>query len=185
MTECRRITSRIPSTPLLVQVWKDAPEGATIRQLLLSWTAEYMRSSAARAEFAKTLPQELLSELVVAMSSFEKNGLGERGASQATPRKNVHYLEGADDEEALASKRSRRVSALPVQAASGARVDPMASKIKTPLPKPQKRRSSAYLEGRIFSTASKLDFCADLLTRMLSGPGTCRNIHSSRLDMAQ
>lgn len=166
MTECRRLLSKIPSTPLLVQVWKDAPEGSAIRQLLLSWTAEYMRSSGARAEFAKSLPQEVLSELVVAMSSFERSA-GDRH-SQATPRKNVHYLEGAEDEEALAgAKRSRRVSTLPTQISDQA----AALKNRAPQPKPQKRRSGAYLEGRTFSTASKLDFCADLLTRMLSGPG--------------
>ncbi|KAJ4164993.1 hypothetical protein LMH87_006643 [Akanthomyces muscarius] len=173
MTECRKATSRIPSTPLLVQVWKEAPEGSTIRTLLLSWTAEYMRSSAARAEFAKSLPQEVLSELVVAMSSFERNSLGDRSQG-AAQRKNVHYLEAADDEDALASaKRNRRVSAAPTQPATIVRSDSApTSKNRTPLPKPQKRRSgAAYLEGRTFSTASKLDFCADLLTRMLSGPG--------------
>lgn len=173
MTECRKITSRIPATPLLVQVWKEAPEGSTIRRLLLSWTAEYMRSSAARAEFAKSLPQEVLSELVVAMSSFERNGLGDRSQG-ATPRKNVHYLEAADDEDSLSSaKRNRRVSAVPAQPASTGGSD-SSSALKNrppPPPKPQKRRSGAYLEGRTFSTASKLDFCADLLTRMLSGPG--------------
>ncbi|KAM3467699.1 hypothetical protein MY5147_008671 [Beauveria neobassiana] len=177
MTECRKSTSRIPSTPLLVQVWKEAPEGSAIRQLLLSWTAEYMRSSAARAEFAKSLPQEVLSELVVAMSSFERSSLGDRSqGTAAATRKNVHYLAVADDEGSLASaKRNRRVSAVPAQpAAALVRADSSApaAKNRTPLPKPQKRRSgAAYLEGRTFSTASKLDFCADLLTRMLSGPG--------------
>ncbi|TQW07437.1 transcription regulator BDF1 [Cordyceps javanica] len=184
MTECRKITSRIPSTPLLVQVWKEAPEGSAIRQLLLSWTAEYMRSSAARAEFAKSLPQEVLSELVVAMSSFERNTLGDRSHGIAS-RKNVHYLEAVDGEDALASsKRSRRVSAVPAQAAAAGTVRAdsapvpknkgaaTATATAAAAPKAQKRRSaSAYLEGRTFSTASKLDFCADLLTRMLSGPG--------------
>lgn len=173
MTECRKITSRIPSTPLLVQVWKEAPDGSAIRQLLLSWTAEYMRSSAARAEFAKSLPQEVLSELVVAMSSFERNSLGDRSQAAAS-RKNIHYLEAADDEDALTgAKRSRRVIAVPAQPATIVRADSASSpKNRTPLPKPPKRRSvAALLEGRTFSTASKLDFCADLLTRMLSGPG--------------
>ncbi|PHH85992.1 hypothetical protein CDD83_10899 [Cordyceps sp. RAO-2017] len=43
---------------------------------------------------------------------------------------------------------------------------------RTPLPKPVRRRSSAaYLESRTFTTAQKLEFCSDLLNRMLSGPG--------------
>ncbi|KAL1899072.1 hypothetical protein Sste5346_002994 [Sporothrix stenoceras] len=70
MAENRRLTQSIPDTNTLVQVWKDTPEGSSIRKLLLSWAAEYLRSSeGSRTEFAKALPQELLSELVVAMSS--------------------------------------------------------------------------------------------------------------------
>ena len=70
MSENKRLSQTIPATGTLVQVWKDTPEGSSIRQLLLSWAAEYLRSSEVRrSEFAKSLPQELLSELVVAMSS--------------------------------------------------------------------------------------------------------------------
>ncbi|CAK7228594.1 hypothetical protein SCUCBS95973_006935 [Sporothrix curviconia] len=70
MAENKRLTQSIPATNILVQVWRDTPEGSSIRQLLLSWAAEYLRSSEERrSEFAKALPQELLSELVVAMSS--------------------------------------------------------------------------------------------------------------------
>ncbi len=176
MIECRRLTERIPATPLLVQVWRDAPEGSSIRRLLLSWTAEYMRSSAARAEFAKSLPQEVLSELVVTMSSFEKTPVVNtrpaavgQGLGNPSPRKNVHYLEGPDDEETLNNtKRNRRSSGM---TSVIVRQD-SASKQRTPLPKPQKRRSSALAEGRTFPADRKLAFCADLLTRMLSGPGT-------------
>lgn len=178
MVECRRLTERIPATPLLVQVWRDAPEGSSIRRLLLSWTAEYMRSSAARAEFAKSLPQEVLSELVVTMSSFEKAPVVSptppaSGTQSFAPpsRKNVHYLEGPDDEETLNNtKRNRRSSGF---SSVLVRQD-SASKQRTPLPKPQKRRSSALIEGRSFPTDRKLAFCADLLTRMLSGPGALR-----------
>ena len=71
MREYRRITEVIPATPLLVQVWKDTPEGSSIRSLLLSWAAAFIRSSNSRAEFARSLPREVLSELVVAMSSLK------------------------------------------------------------------------------------------------------------------
>lgn len=183
MTECRRLTERIPSTPLLVQVWRDTPEGSSIRLLLLSWAAEYMRSSDARAEFAKSLPQEVLSELVVAMSSFETAQRAQLMRSQSPflhhssepPRKNVHYLDEQSDEDAVnAMKKNRRLSG---QATIIARTQDQASSgrkgpQRTPLPKPQKRRSGAvYLDSRNFTTAQKLEFCGDLLSRMLSGPG--------------
>ncbi|GJN80741.1 hypothetical protein PLIIFM63780_004271 [Purpureocillium lilacinum] len=180
MKECRRLTERIPATPLLIQVWRDTPEGSSIRLLLLSWAAEYMRSSDARAEFAKSLPQEVLSELVVAMSSFDASpaphapaDLPAVGAPAALPRKNVHYLDEASDEEILNSiKKNRRSSGPPGAVASP--LDPAAAgrrAARTALPKPQKRRTSAaFVDARNFTTAQKLDFCADLLNRMLSGP---------------
>ena len=178
MTECRRLTERIPSTPLLVQVWRDTPEGSSIRMLLLSWAAEYMRSSDSRAEFAKSLPQEVLSELVVAMSSFELATPVQAPSESPVvptadlPRKNVHYLEDQSDDDGLNNiRKNRRMSGPPTIVArteqSLGRKGP-----RTPLPKPQKRRSSAaYVDSRTYSTNQKLDFCADLLTRMLSGPG--------------
>lgn len=185
MTDCRRLTERIPATPLLIQVWRDTPEGSSIRLLLLSWAAEYMRSSDARAEFAKSLPQEVLSELVVTMSSFDVSPVIQAEspamapAAALPPRKNVHYLDDASDEDSLETlKKSRRpaghgsVAVTPQDAALGRKPS------RAPLPKPQKRRSSAaYLESRTFTTAQKMEFCADLLTRMLSGPGK----HASRL----
>ncbi|OAQ69083.1 TFIID associated protein [Pochonia chlamydosporia 170] len=177
MTECRRLTERIPSTPLLVQVWRDTPEGSSIRMLLLSWAAEYMRSSDSRAEFAKSLPQEVLSELVVAMSSFELATPAQTQSESPIvpasdlPRKNVHYLEDQSDDDLNNIRKNRRMSGPPIIVARTEQ--PLGRKgSRTPLPKPQKRRSSAaYVDGRSFSTNQKLDFCADLLTRMLSGPG--------------
>lgn len=167
MIECRRITERIPATPLLIKVWRDTPEGAAIRHLLLSWTAEYMRSSAARAEFAKSLPQEVLSELVVTMSNFEAAAAAE---AQSTPRKNVHYLDEPDDDELLNNTRRNRRSTGGTPSGSY-RDSSLPNRLRAPPPKQQKRRTSAYLEGRVFSSAQKLEFCADLLARMLSGPG--------------
>jgi hypothetical protein len=175
MVECRKITQRIPATPLLIQVWRDTPEGSTIRKLLLSWTAEYMRSSDARAEFAKSLPQEVLSELVVAMSSIEAAAPAtvpeQTVASVATPHKNVHYLDEAEEDESLSNRKARRT-------VSGGPPPPVDQKprVKTPRlsfpkPTPKRRSSTGVVDSRLFTTAQKLDFCADLLTRMLSGPG--------------
>ncbi|KAI5463424.1 Bromodomain-containing protein [Mariannaea sp. PMI_226] len=180
MIECRRLTQRIPATPLLIQVWKDTPEGSTIRKLLLSWTAEYMRSSDARAEFAKSLPQEVLSELVVAMSSIEvmaplpgpSAAAGAPSDSTATPQKNVHYLEEDGEEYGSWNRKARRT----VSGGTAPPTDKLTPRVKVPrpsLPKPavKRRSSTGYVDSRLFTTAQKLDFCADLLTRMLSGPG--------------
>ena len=180
MIECRRLTERIPATPLLVQVWRETPEGSSIRMLLLSWAAEYMRSSDARTEFAKSLPQEVLSELVVAMSSFEaaqpaqaSSESPSAGAVSDLPRKNVHYLDEQSDDDSLNNTRkNRRLNRPPVLVARSQEQVIGRKASRTPLPKPQKRRSSAaYIDGRSFSTSQKLEFCADLLARMLSGPG--------------
>ncbi|KAL7789013.1 Bromodomain-containing protein [Trichoderma ceciliae] len=204
MVECRRSTGRIPATPLLIQVWRDTPEGCSIRVLLLSWAAEYMRSSDARAEFARSLPQEVLSELVVTMSSFDTitlpapvaaataaavsamsaasaastvsaappSSIKPPSASATTaPRKNVHYLDEQPNEEALgARKKNRRSSGVSSDAGSTRKQHRKSG--SSPPPKAPKRRSSAaLLDGKTFSTQQKLDFCADLLNRMLSGPG--------------
>ncbi|KAM5348168.1 hypothetical protein ACJ41O_007992 [Fusarium nematophilum] len=181
MVDCRRLTERIPATPLLIQVWKDTPEGSSIRKLLLSWTAEFMRSSDARADFAKSLPQEVLSELVVAMSSFDRAPATQGPVAattittatttavvpSTTPRKNVHYLEDGPEVDA---RKNRRVSGIQVNTPSSVDRPPKA-RASLPKPAPKRRTSAGYLEGREFSTAQKLEFCADLLTRMLSGPG--------------
>lgn len=171
MVECRKTTRRIPATPLLIQVWRDTPEGSTIRKLLLSWTAEYMRSSDARAEFAKSLPQEVLSELVVTMSSIElaaPEAVTQPAAS--TPHKNVHYLEEMEGDENLTNRKARRTvsGGLPGSGETRIRVKTPRQSLTKSTPKP---RSTGALDSRFFTTAQKLEFCADLLTRMLSGPG--------------
>ncbi|KAL8372098.1 hypothetical protein RB595_001748 [Gaeumannomyces hyphopodioides] len=231
MNECRRVTQHIPATPLLVQVWKDTPEGSSIRKLLLEWAAEYMRSSDSRAEFARSLPQEVLSELVVAMSSMDvpsapinhhslaapaasperapavlsnnttnnnnnndnnnnNNNNNSSGSSSGNNnnnhhlhhhRKNVRYAEDAGDVEEVSArptKRHRHSDVLPNGSAAGSsRPGPAAKKPRASLPANTratpgpKRRISALSANQNFSTEQKLDFCADLLTRMLSGPG--------------
>ncbi|KAK1507696.1 hypothetical protein CTAM01_02808 [Colletotrichum tamarilloi] len=191
MKECRRLTQNIPATPLLVQVWKDTPEGSTIRKLLLSWAAEYMRSSDKKAEFAKSLPQEVLSELVVTMSSLENlptppAAPADTASAEPTSRKSVHYLEeDSEEEQEHMSKKNRRASApLPAsqnrdKAFSRAPPPPVrkaaavAAAASAPRQKPviQKRRSIAPGPSGEITTQQKVEFCSDLLDRMLSGPG--------------
>ncbi|KAI2602823.1 putative Bromodomain testis-specific protein [Hypoxylon sp. NC1633] len=181
MAECRRITQHIPATPLLVQAWKDAPEGSSIRKLLLNWAAEYIRSSESRQEFTKSLPQEVLSELVIAMSHLNTapvihvNPTFSPGGQ--TQRKNVHYLEPdeSDSESHKVQKRrhSEVMSSRPVQNERKAGPKKSSSRASLPAPKPAKiKRVSLIQPGeQQYSADQKLNFCADLLGRMLSGPG--------------
>ncbi|KAK1836903.1 hypothetical protein QBC39DRAFT_247327 [Podospora conica] len=178
MSECRRITQHIPATPLLVQVWQDTPEGSSIRKLLLSWAAEYMRSSDSRTEFARSLPQEVLSELVVAMSELDTAPLVQTSPGQSVvPLRRPLEDQG---EEATPTqpptKKQRHSDVLPSSAPPPASKPPK----KTATGRqslsvgrgPQKRRSNvAYPPDHQFTTTQKLNFCSDLLSRMLSGPG--------------
>ncbi|KAL2754416.1 hypothetical protein ACRALDRAFT_1056576 [Sodiomyces alcalophilus JCM 7366] len=184
MIECRRTTQRIPATPLLIQVWKDTPEGSSIRQLLLSWAAEYMRASDARAEFARSLPQEVLSELVVIMSSLESappvqvaSPAASTEANGASPplRKSVHYIEESDEDGRRGTKRLRRVSGAAGASSMSApptteRRSPAVRRAAKPMPKRRSGAGFAMTEDEI-TTDHRLEFCSNLLTKMLSGPG--------------
>ncbi|KAK3307503.1 uncharacterized protein B0T15DRAFT_414722 [Chaetomium strumarium] len=180
MAECRRVTQHIPASPLLVQVWKDTPEGSSIRKLLLSWAAEYMRSSESRAEFARSLPQEVLSELVVTMSSLECSPVAtEAAASDSTSgaqRRSVTNAE-LDEADGRPAKKHRTsdsmVNGAYSAASPGRKPGPRASlsAAKAASKGPRRRASAATAASQQFSSNQKLNFCADLLGRMLSGPG--------------
>lgn len=179
MSECRRITDRIPAAPLLVQVWNDTPEGSSIRKLLLSWAAEYMRFSESRAEFARSLPQEVLSELVVAMSDLNTAPIVQIRPSPSTvpQRRGAHLLEADDVEESQPAKKQRYSDILPSASAPAAPKPATVKKaaarqsLPTSKPAPKRRSNAGFSAEREFTTAQKLNFCSDLLARMLSGPG--------------
>ncbi|KAI1393969.1 putative Bromodomain testis-specific protein [Hypoxylon trugodes] len=183
MAECRRLTQHIPATPLLVQAWKDAPEGSSIRKLLLNWAAEYIRSSESRQEFTKSLPQEVLSELVIAMSHLNSSPVIQVNAvsspASQTQRKNVHYLEAEDSDGEMYHKTQKHrhsdvIHSRPTQTERKVAVKKPASRPSLPNnPKPikVKRSSLTNADGQQYSSDQKLNFCADLLGRMLSGPG--------------
>ncbi len=184
MIECRKITRSIPATPLLVQAWKDTPEGSKIRQLLLSWAAEYIRSSESRAEFSKSLPQEVLSELVVEMSQLNSAPAIQSDPDLPPPRrqtkqKNAHHMEDEDSDTEISSKASKKHhSDAPTKRHS---LGDLRNGTQSPFAKPSRgvlktakaKRASANLPSdQEFSPRQKMQFCADLLNRMLSGPGT-------------
>lgn len=181
MVEVRRATMRIPSTPLLVQVWNDTPEGCSIRKLLLGWAAEYMHTSDSKTEFAKSLPKEVLSELVVAMVPSSTSPLVQIGGDSDhpkpahPPRKQVHYVDENGDEEPESFypvKKPRRSDPLPqAPPTPKAAVRKPRSSLPTTKPVPRRRSNAGANGDQDFTTAQKLFFCSDLLTRMLSGPG--------------
>ncbi|KAK6827895.1 hypothetical protein PG990_009534 [Apiospora arundinis] len=184
MAECRRLTQSIPATPLLVQVWNDTPEGSSLRKLLLNWAAEYIRSSESRSEFSKSLPQEVLSELVVTMSHLDSAPVIQLNNVQSpnghTQRKNVHYLNAdeSDDEpkepkdKAPKHRHSDVAGARPTQQERRP-VPRKPARASLPTAKPVKQRKSLVNIGgdHQFTDDQKLNFCSDLLSRMLSGPG--------------
>lgn len=170
MAEYRAATQSIPAPELLVTAWKDTAEGSPIRSLFLSWIAEYIRSSASRAEFTKALPQEVLSELVVVMSHSNSAPIIQvkPASSPSVQQKNVHYLDHEADERGSKATKHRNSEVLPN------RVKKTASRSSLPTaPKPPKakRASLGGDDERRYTEDQKLIFCADLMTRMLSGPG--------------
>ncbi|KAI0404196.1 putative Bromodomain testis-specific protein [Xylaria palmicola] len=170
MSEYRASTSSIPATELLVKAWNETPEGSPIRALLLSWTAEYIRSSESRAEFTKSLPQEVLSELVVAMSHLNSTPVIQvkPPSSPSTQQKNVHYLDHDGEDRETKTTKHRHADGVPN------RVKKAPSRASLPtVPRPHKtKRSSINVNDESqFSEERKLTFCSDLLNRMLSGPG--------------
>lgn len=182
MVDVRRATERIPAAPLLVQVWKDTPEGCSIRKLLLGWAAEYMHTSISKAEFAKSLPQDVLSELVVAMVPSDTSPLVQLGGAPRSlnpvhaPRKQVHYLDQEEEEEPeqpFPVKKPRRPEPLPQASTPKAAVrKPKSSLPPTKPAAPRRRSNAAAVNGdHEYTVPQKLFFCQDLLNRMLSGPG--------------
>ncbi|KAH8900030.1 Bromodomain-containing protein [Thozetella sp. PMI_491] len=182
MTERRQVTQEIPATPLLILVWQDTPKGSSIRKLLLSWAAEYVRTSDTPNDFVDTLPKEILSELVVAIADASPPVQAAPGAGPSGPAaRSVHYLDDVDDG---ARKRQRPSEVAPN--GSGAMSPRLNANGRKPLPaKPVivptssrggvsngRRRSGASLGDQNFNTAQKMGFCTDLLARMLSGPGS-------------
>lgn len=202
MQEVKQRTRQIPGASLVSRVWAETAEGTPIRRLFLQWAEEYFQSSEAPSDFAKSLPQEFLCELVVEMSA-----IGAGSASPANtgtnaspgaaitalggPKKNVHYLPtDSSEDDAARSLKKQRQNAPPVDAARaravGGAAPPPGRPPRKSLPVSGKkptvgRRFSGGAPPGGFTDAQKVEFCADLLGRMLSGPGkstfSCRQVN--------
>ncbi|RFU28473.1 hypothetical protein B7463_g7852, partial [Scytalidium lignicola] len=185
MNERRIKTSRIPGTPLLIQAWKDTEEGSGLRMMLIGWAAEHMRSAPEiRNEFARSLPHEILSELVVVMSDLP-----------ATPAITPHAVKHSAPEDTdielnntmTVSKKRNRPSGngIEVDADQPFEVKPPAKRSSSShqrnadnsIRQKEKRRStangnwSAVEKAISYTNDQELEFCKDLIHRMLSGPG--------------
>lgn len=195
MAERREKTNYIPNTPLLMQAWRETEEGSGLRLMLVGWAAEHMRASPEiRSEFAKSLPQEILSELVIVMSDLPS-------VSPQLPQHPVLPRPGAAvvytspygnpttaNEPVERPKSTKRARKSEINTADGD--EPF--EIKPPVKKtarksepirrltaPTNRRStgsglassSSSAAAEPLSPEKELQFCADLIQRMLSGPG--------------
>ncbi|CAJ2502125.1 Uu.00g049780.m01.CDS01 [Anthostomella pinea] len=179
MTEARRLSQLIPSTPLLVRAWKETPEGSSIRTLLLTWAAEYINTSESRHEFSKSLPQEVLSELVVAMSNLNSapviqvNSVASPGGQ--SHRKNVHYLERDDSEPEVHVKapKHRHSDVGSGRSAQNDRKPPKKAVSRPSLPKaPKAKRTSINVaDPGTYTAEQRVAYADSQLTKMLSGPG--------------
>ena len=181
MKGCRRVTQSIPATPLLIQAWKDTPEASDLRKLLLDWATEYLRSSdpQARTDFSKSLPKEVLADLVLEMSNMDSKSMIQVGSMSPShgqmQHKNVHYLEAEDKEGNDIAVKSPRRSSSDTASRHHAQADqpvtqrkPLPRISRTPVKTTRPRQSST--NGYEYKDL-KMVFCSDLINRMLSGPG--------------
>lgn len=216
MEECCRMRGTVPAIPLLLRAWKKSRQGSGLRHLLQYWLAHHLHLSEAQSELAHSLPHKVLSELVVSMNSFGLSSAGGVVPSDSRchvpaerrllPSKKVrHRDEARGDETPVWAKRKREAEEAEEKGEEeGAEME---EEEKVPCPRQRvvggrlSRRAPAKATRRRcsgavgdpddgFTTSQKLDFCADLLRRMISGPGilsfSCLSIispttHSLRL----
>ncbi|KUJ10383.1 Bromodomain-containing protein [Mollisia scopiformis] len=179
MAERRQLTSYIPGPPLLIQAWKETEEGSGLRIMLIRWTAEHMRTSPeARTSFAKSLPQEILYELVLTLSDLSA---GPIPATQHHhhPQHPQLLLPAAQPVHDLepprpSTKRSRKTDVGPHPGPDDA-FDIKPIKKQARRSEPARRNTnnsrSAAVEPAPLTPEKELAFCRDLITRMVSGPG--------------
>ncbi|KAK0118295.1 hypothetical protein ONS95_012590 [Cadophora gregata] len=181
MSERRQETSCIPGTPLLIQAWKETREGSGLRHMLIGWAAEHMRTSPeARNAFAKSLPHEILSELVVVMSELPATPV-------FTPQAVRHHQPAVqpiappqielDPAPPHPSKKRSRKSDIGSSTAAGPddlyEIKPVAKK-QARRSEPMRRKSKAQIsssDGAPLSPEADLEYCRGMISRMVLGPG--------------
>lgn len=192
MSERRQLTSCIPGTPLLIQAWQETQEGSGLRHMLIGWSAEhsmYSRpdhftrltnpvraSPEARKAFATSLPQEILSELVVVMSELPATPAFTPRAPRQQARVQPSQIVAIDLEPSRPAKRSRKSDA----GLTGPGPDDLYD-VKPPAKKAARRSDPIRRKGRMaaastgdvapLSPEEDLEYCRGMINRMVLGPG--------------
>jgi hypothetical protein len=178
MAERRKVTASIPGSPLLIQAWNETEEGSGLRKMFIGWAAEHLRTSPAlRNEFAKSLPHEILSELVVVMSDSPA-----AVSPLLQPMKHGLYNDLADmetDHMQPPSKRGRKSElgngTKPSPADVLFEVKPSIKKLarkSEPVRRP--RRTSGPTNDVPVTPEQDLEDCRMLIGRMLTAPSYVR-----------
>lgn len=172
MAERRQLTSCIPGTPLLIDAWKQTEEGSGLRIMLIRWAAEHMRASPeSRNDFAKSLPQEILSELVIVMSDLPAV------PAYGDPVPQVHFapaqLGHVPEPPRPSNKRSRKSDIGPFPGPDDAfEVKPVKKQARKSEPSRRTTNNSrATQEVPLLTPEKDLDYCRGMIHRMVSGPG--------------
>ncbi|KAH9897257.1 putative Bromodomain testis-specific protein [Xylariomycetidae sp. FL2044] len=184
MEFCKLSVKAIPNRDTLVAGILDAPEKSPMKLLLLKWASEYIETSESRGEFIRSLPKEILDEIL--MFTYESKEPAPPTQSLLPPvnrHKNVHYLDDEGEEDATRTmsvnvareqslKRPANTNHTPRKERKSLEKRPP-SKALTKTVKPAKARRSTIktARGEDLSPEQKLRFCEDLMTKMLSGPG--------------
>ncbi|KAH6666298.1 Bromodomain-containing protein, partial [Halenospora varia] len=181
MAERRQLTSAIPGTALLKQAWIETEEGSELRKLFIGWAAEHMRSSPEiRNTFAKSLPQEILSELVIVMSDLPPPTTPAYNTPYGPPApKHALSSNPLDNEQGRPAIKRARHSEAAILNRSADDAFEIKPTIKKPARKSEpagqkvkKQKGSRSANGPIVMDPDReFAYCRDLIGRMLSGPG--------------
>ncbi|KAG9236169.1 Bromodomain-containing protein [Amylocarpus encephaloides] len=182
MAERRQQTGSIPGTSLMKQAWKETTEGSGLRKMLTGWAAEHMRASPdARNDFAKALPQEILSELVIVMSDLPAADAPANAPRSPNTTRFAHIPPNGGS-SSYQSPYAAQVPKRPRKSENGAMilngdeaydVKPAIKKARKsePIPRKPKPRMTNNSVAIYTDPDRDLAYCRDLISRMLSGPG--------------
>ncbi|KAI0482194.1 hypothetical protein GGR56DRAFT_684746 [Xylariaceae sp. FL0804] len=184
LSEHRRQVNANPSTDLFIESFIKSPEGSTLRKLLVEWGVDYVRSSESRSEFTQSLPKEVLMELLLESNQppppqhkharprpAEEDETEEEPSHRAKVAKHRHSVGAGRAPNHTEQKPAPSIKKSVARASMPAAVTPVDR--PTPAPRaPKVRRSNiSLLNDKAWTDERKMEFCSDLLTRMLSGPG--------------
>ena len=175
MVAVRSSTKEIPGQALLAHVWDKTTTGTSIRRLLLEWLWTYFSSMKEKGqskesdEFLDSLPTGIMKELL--STKFDSASTGDK--DEAT-RRSTHLVD-VIKEEPLRKRRRSETFITGDPSSASVRTSAAGRKALPTRPTSTKRTATRRRTGghhgeANHSAAQKLEFCADLLNRMVSGP---------------